>query len=193
MDAVVFFVIAMAISGMMFYYARGEVVQSPSMRLDGQADPEAVLRVFLHASVGEEMVLEIDGEIHVPAYSEISECLRIELDALALGGNLTDFASMNERLFGILESICSAALDPYLTAVRLLDEGNQRILSLPSGPPDSDTLYASSAELPSVDAGSAYLLTLVLAPSSLPKTLDVGACDLDLGFCVGQASAQLQP
>ena len=104
MDAVVFFVIATAVSSMMFYYASEEVVRAPSMRHGGQEDPEAVLQVFLHASLGEEIVLEIDREAHVPANSEIAECLRIELDALVLRANISDFALMNERLFRILET-----------------------------------------------------------------------------------------
>ena len=192
MDAVVFFVIAIAISSMMFYYVREEAVHAPSMRPEGQSDPEAVLRVFLRASLGEEIVLEMGREIHVSAYTDIAECLQIELDALALGAAVGDFAPINERLCEILNETCSAVLDPYLVSVQLLGEGNKRMFSLPSEPPDSGTRYASSVKLAGAD-GSTFLLTLVLVPASLPKLLHVSTGDLDLGPRIGQTSAHLDP
>lgn len=192
MDAVVFFVIAIAISSMMFYYAREEAIHAPSMRPEGQSDPEAVLRVFLRASLGEEIVLDLDREIHVSANSEIAECLQIELDALTLGAAVSDFAPMNERLSEILEATCSAVMDPYLVSLQLLSEGDKWMFSLPCEPPDSSTRYASSTELAGAD-GSTYLLMLVLVPASLPKILHVGAGDFDLGPRVCRTPAHFDP
>lgn len=180
MDAVVFFVIAMAISSMLFYYAGAEAVQTPSRMRDGQSDPGAILRVFLRASLGEEVVLDLGREIHVSADSEIAECLKTEFDALVAGTDLGSFNPLHDRLVQILEAICNPVLEPYLVAIRLLDKGSQRIFTLPSELPDSDTRYASSTELPGYEASS-YLLTLILVPASLPEILPVGAGYLDLG------------
>jgi len=180
MDAVVFFVIAMAISSMLFYYAKAEAAQTPSGMRDGQSNPEAILRVFLCASLGEEVVLDLGREIHVSGNSEIAECLKIEFDALVLGADPGDFDPLNDRLVQILEATCNPVLEPHLVAIHLLDEGSERIFSLPSEPPDSGTRYASFTELPGFE-GSSYLLMLILVPASLPEILPVGAGYLDLG------------
>lgn len=192
MDAVVFFVIAITISSTMFYYARGEAGSATSARPEGQSDPDAVLRVFLHASVGEETVLELNGDTHISASSEICECLRIELDALVLGADQCAFAPLNERLLTILEATCSVVLVPYLTASWFLDDDQKEILAIPDEPPDTRTRYASSMGFPGA-GGSAFLLTLVLVPASFLEILDVSAGDLDLGPGVGQSPADLQP
>jgi len=180
MDAVVFFVIAMAISSMLFYYAKVEAVQTPAGMSDGQSDPEAILRVFLCASLGEEVMLDLGREIHVSGDSEIAECLKTEFDALILGADPGDFRPLNDRFVQILEAICNPVLEPYLVAIYLPDRGSETILSLPSEPPDSGTRYASSTELPGYE-GSSYLLMLILVPASLPEILPVGAGYLDLG------------
>jgi hypothetical protein len=173
MDAVVFFVIAMAISSMLFYYAKAEAVQTPSGMCDGQSDPEAILRVFLRASLGEEAVLDLGREIHVSGNSEIAECLKIEFDALVLGADPGEFNPLNDRLVQILEAICNPVLEPHLVAIHLFDRGSEKILSIPSEPPDS-------TELPGYE-GSSYLLMLILVPASLPEILPVGTGYLDLG------------
>lgn len=192
MDAIVFFVVAITISSILLYYARPGTNDTTSTNPDGQTDPESVLRVFLQASLGEEMVLSLDREIHISPSTEIAECLLIELEALALGCDIDCFAPMNEKLCSILETICSPVMQPYLLSMELLDEENLQMFSLPCDPPQSGTRYASSVELPGPD-GSLFLLTLVLVPASLSEIRDVGACDLDLRLGIDQPSADLQP
>lgn len=187
-----FFVIAMAISSIMFYYARDDSNSVPSTGPKGQSDPDAVLRVFLHASLGEETLLELNGGTHISARSEVSECLQIELNALVLGVDQGDFGQMNGILLAILEATCSVVLDPYLTAVWFPDSSHKVVLAIPDEAPDSRTRYASSTELPGVE-GSAFLLTLVLVPASFSEILDVCAGDLDLGPGIGQSPAYFEP
>ena len=184
LDAVVFFVIAIAVSSMMFYYANGEAVSRAPAAPEGQFDPDAVFRVFLHASLGEEIILELDGGTRISASSEIAECIQIELGALVLGADVGHFEALNERLLMILKATCSTLLTPYLLVTWFHEEGNEILLVLPGAPPHSHTRYASSVELPGMN-GSAFLLTLILVPASFSEVLDIGAGNLDLGSGVG--------
>lgn len=165
MDAVVFFVIAMTISCILVYYARAELARPGARPSDDQSDPEAVLQVFLRASLGEDVVLDLNGGARVSAGSEIAECITVEVDALVLGANLSDFRPLNERYVATLEAICSPVMEPYLVATHLSEEGERLMFSIPGDLPSSGTRYASSAELPCKD-GSLFLLTLVLVPST---------------------------
>ena len=191
-DAVIFFVISTAVSSLMLYYADAEAVdQAPAMP-EGQFDPNAVLRVFLHASLGADVTLGLDGGTHILASSDVAECIHIELEALALGADAGQFELLNQRLLLMLRGTCSVLLTPYLIATWLSEDCHKTLLAIPIEPPQSRTRYAGSVEMSGLDESS-FLLTLILVPASLSEVVHIGASDLDFGSGVGQAPANFQP
>lgn len=192
MDAVVFFVIATTISSILVCCARSETSESPQGIRDSQMDPGAILQVFLHASIGREIVLEIDGEVHVSGTSEVGECINLELEALAEGVSIDDFSPLNEELIRVLDRMCSPCAQPFLVAMQLTDDTVNQIFSLPCNLADHPVSYASSAQLPGID-GSTFVLILVLVPAPFSEVVDIGCGQLDLGSGVPQPSANLQP
>ena len=164
MDAVVFFVIAITISSILFFYVDDEVLRSAEQSDDDQSNPGAILKVFLHSSLGADIVLQLNGEVRIPGSSEIVECISTELEALALGQNLTDFSPLNDRLIIVLRSICSPVMEPFLMAINARGQKSDEMFSIPRAITESGTQLASSTRLPS--SHSSYLLILVLVPSS---------------------------
>jgi len=165
MDAMVFFAIAITISGILSYNATTEASQHPICSSDGQSDPETVLRVFLDSSIGQEVEMGLNGGVSVSSNSQIGECLKVEIDAIVQGTNVSVFGPLNTMYVLTLESICSPVVEPYLVALQL-DEGRTRLLfSLPGEVPESATQYASSSDLPGSE-DDRYLILLVLVPVS---------------------------
>lgn len=173
MDAIVFFVIAMTISCVLFYYAdlENSVPRCPSP--GGQADPSEILPVFLHSSIGREIVLELDRTVHVSRESEVSICLELELDAISDGEDEDAFGPLNDQFVSILEAVCNPVYQPYLVCLQMTTGSPETILSLPGQVPQAATTYAASVEFPGSD-GRQFLVILVLVPASLLEVLLVG-------------------
>jgi len=170
MDAILFFLTAIAISTLILQSTGLEIASRPTAKDNDRLDARAILHVFLHASLGREITLHVDDEIHVQRDSEIAECLSIELVALESGRNVLDFEPLNLALLEVLGVVCNPIYEPYLVGLAIGDGPSKKILMLPSEPPESHSRYAASAELPSLYGGR-FLVELVLVPAFLSEAV----------------------
>lgn len=174
MDAILFFLVAGVVSSVMLANAFGSRVPGdPGLadRLSGRA--AEMLRAFLDASIGRQVVLFADGsELVVPASSEIADCITAELAALEKGVDQVAFRDLNEALCAALSAIAGPSVRALVCVHDTGSHDSAPVLALPETPPDSRNIYASSCVL-GEEAGAAYLIVLLLDPSPLPESLDV--------------------
>lgn len=157
LDAIVFFAAAMVISGVLLSYARSGTVERPDAV--PYPDPENLLEVFLRASIGQTVTLDIGGSVVVRGNDPIGECLLMESRALTEGLPVEPFRPMNDIFLETLEESCGPGFQPRISV--LTCEGAE-ILSIGArSPPLVREAFAGSSELYDED-GMCYLVVLVL-------------------------------
>lgn len=146
----------MIVSGVILSYVCPDGIQTQDIRT--YPDPENLLEVFLEASIGTDMVLDLGEPVAVHGDDQIGECLLIESSALSHGLSSEAFEPMNALFFETLRGCCGLALEPRLAV--LVDE--IEILSIGTGSDHSiKEAFASAVELYD-EAGQCYLVMLVL-------------------------------
>lgn len=172
MDAVLFFLIAGAISSLMLVNVLGS--QDPGdlgreETLSGRA--AEMLRSFLDASLGRKVVLFVDeSELVVSPASRIADCICAELAGLENGVDQVAFSDLNVALCSALDSMAGASVTAYICVHDMEDASTWPVLSLPAPPPDSPNVYGSSCVLGD-GLAARYVAVLLLDPSPLPQGL----------------------
>jgi len=169
LDAMVFFALAMLISSSTFAYVEGVSSEhGTEAALSGECDPGQVLLVFMRASVGVEVTLDLGGEVPISSREEVATCLSAELDALAGGCGVDRFDPLNDALLTMLGKLVGIGYSAHLSAYRTTDDGAEPILVLEEAGCVSENRYSGSCEVPGA-GGSAYVVVLVLGPALLPE------------------------
>jgi hypothetical protein len=166
MDAIVFFIAAMAASTILLSYVPFQDALTDVSSDD--SDPSAILDVFLRTSVGQRLVLELDQEVFVDSSDDAALCVVLEAAAIKAGASPDAFSELNALLERMLRTICSAALEPHFVLLDLGAPDASTIMSLGGHPGDSPDSYASSCELFLGD-GTECLAELVLVPAPPPE------------------------
>ena len=159
---------AMLISSTTYAYVERSAGCGSRPVLDMDHDPGQVLSVFLRASLGTEVSLEIDGSLTISSKEKVASCLRSELDALEVGWSQEAFGPLNEAMLSMLADLvglgCSAHLSAYLAA----EAGTSPVLVLERAPCVSENRCSASCVVPGA-SGRSYIVVLVLAPALLPE------------------------
>lgn len=168
MDAVVFFAASMLISTALLAYASDFAGPGSIHACNDWRDPDEVLHAFLHASVGTELIVNLNSSVQIKGNEEIAECIAIETQALRSGAGIAPFEELNDVCLRILRS-CSAPLyEPFLIVLCSDANGTEPILAIPWLPENHPEAHASSAEFPGL-VGETILVTLILCPASSPE------------------------
>lgn len=171
LDAVVFFIAAMAISTVLMSYVRTGVDQSLDDK-GGRSDPAEVLQAFMRASIGERVTLQIDTQVCIEPSEDVASCLAAEIAALRQGVAPEVFANLDSLMERILRSVSSPALEPHLLVLEPGDPSPKTLLTLGGVPGRGECSYASSCTL-GMQGGAECLVELVLCPPAPPELVDV--------------------
>lgn len=163
MDALVFFSVAVLVSGAMLAYTG-----SPSREVlppsgDSPVPVDEMLEAILKASIA--LAAEAGDGLEITGREPVSECLSAELYALATGVNGLEFAGMNDAVAGIMGSVCGQVFRPHLVAVHPNGSSGEPFLAIPGPCGPCRLAYACSSELPCED-GLLYTVTLILIPAA---------------------------
>lgn len=169
LDAMVFFALTMLISSSTFAYVEGVSSEhGTEAAVSGECDPGQVLSVFMRASVGVEVTLDLGGEVTISSREEVASCLSAELDAIVGGCSVDQFDPLNDALLMMLGKLVGMGYSAHLSAYRTTDDGAEPILVLEEAGCVSENRYSGSCEVPGL-GGSAYVVVLVLGPALLPE------------------------
>lgn len=170
MDAIVFFIAAMVISGMLLSSAKERA--DDAFAPQGDTSASEILCVFLRASVGERVLVDLEGGVYVDERADVAGCLAVEIASLEEGAEPSAFARLNEVIYSILKSVCNPLFDPHLVVVDVGSECERPILALPDAAARGENTYASSIEL-QVSGDIACMLQLTLCPAASPELVQV--------------------
>ena len=164
MDAMVFFVAAIAVSGVLV----SSVETSPSS--EGNSQPgvnvDEALAVILHSSLGSDIEVLVGGEnVTLSRNDAIVDCLLLEAHAIAEGDDVAGFVRLNLMVMDIMTTIFMPYLEP---SFRLLDTSGRIpivLVSIPSEWPDVQLAYAAGAKISDASGGE-FLVQLRSVPVS---------------------------
>ncbi len=156
LDAMVFFAAALVVSCLILSYDTDSSVGGGGGIC---IDPDEALSVFLDASVGSEVALQIGDPIVIRPVDQAGECLLVELQALSEGLQASAFDPLNEILCGILADIC----EPYKWNLSVLVDPAYCILALGcDSVDDAVSVFAGSTNLED-HRGRTYLAVLTVS------------------------------
>ncbi len=167
MDSLVFFLVAVTVSGLLLFYSS----LSPSETIDhgqGTADPSAVLESFLHSSIGSEIVVSLDPPRYISFDTDIGQCLLLEAEAILDGVKVEAFLELNLAAEDALSNITSPACEPYLAVLSSGENESSEVFCLAGPAPMSGQRYSATADLSS-DGEKSLFVQLILCPSALPE------------------------
>ncbi len=157
LDAIVFFSAAILVSSVLLSYG---LAPPQGAEIRPTKDPANVLDVFLRASVGVEVTLDLGERLVVGSNEQIGECLNIELRGLSEGMPIKAFLPLNQQFSDALQRLCGLALHPRLV---VLDQTSEEVLAIGmDAGGDARNAFASSTKMRDVD-GSDYLVMLVIS------------------------------
>lgn len=172
MDAVVFFSIAMLVSGIIVIHSgtvlRGEAIISD----DASTRTEEMLHVLLASSIGERMSIALVPELTIAGHETISECLSAELYALTCGADTTAFARLNEAVASAIRAMCGPAMSACLLVLGPDGSSESVLLAIPRLCEPDMLAYSSSFGLPCA-GGLLFTVCLVLEPAAFPELVQV--------------------
>lgn len=155
LDAIVFFSAAILVSSVLLSYGL-EATKGAEIR--PTRDPANMLDVFLRASIGVDITLDLSERVVVRSNEQIGECLAIELRELVGGSPVESFLPLNQQLSNVLLRLCGHSLQHRLV---VLDKSSHEVLAIGM---DLDrgarNAFASSMELR--DDGMDYVVILVI-------------------------------
>lgn len=157
LDAIVFFSAAILVSSVLLSYGL-ETPQSAEIR--PTRDPANLLEVFLRASVGVDIILDLGERAVIRSNEQMGECLNIELRGLSEGLPVKAFLPLNEQFSDTLQRLCGLSFHHRLVA---LDPTSEEVLAIGMDiEGDARNAFASSMVMRDVD-GTDYLLMLVIS------------------------------
>jgi hypothetical protein len=168
MDALVFFMVAMAISSILLYYSSSGITGTQDDHGQGMSDPHEILGVLLRSSIGREITVSQDVPRHISWDNEVSVCLLLEAEAIVDGMPPEAFDELNDAVLDLLRSLCNPVYEPFLSVMAVEDSGTARIVSIPGVPVQSNQMYAATMDLVQ-DEEKSLLAQLVLRPAALPE------------------------
>jgi hypothetical protein len=177
MDAIVFFVVAMAVTDMLLSMTS----DYHDEELYEWFDAQRALSTFLRCSLGSEIEVTVSGlPMALPARTEIAECLLLEAHVIAEGDGPWNFDALETRLTEVLEASCGASMESRLSVFEICDGTPFELFSVPDAWRSGELVYAATAEL--ADSGDGvYLVQLCSAPAVRSQALCVRCGDPYLG------------
>ena len=164
MDAVVFFLAAMVVSGILFSTVSDTVDEDRSDSCSW-FDPERALAAMMRSSIGSETQVVVGGQsLILEERVEIAECILLEAHIIAEGDAGFDFSALNSILSEVVNGICGRSMHAGLCVYELLNGTPSELFSIPRSWTDTRITYASTAELAD-SGGSVYLVQLRSAPA----------------------------
>lgn len=192
MDAVVFFLVATTISGVVLYYSSLDTPSTPQDHGQGQADPHEILETLLRSFIGTDIIVHLDIPRHISWDTDIGQCLLLEAEAILDGMMVEPFRSLNEAIRDAIYSICSPMYTPFLAVLSSEDAGSEPLISIPGPAEESSQRFASVMQL-SHDEEKNLLVQLLLCPSALAEVVRTVMSDLHLCASVLAPPAEFQP
>jgi hypothetical protein len=168
MDAMVFFLVSVVISGALLYYSSLGTAVELRDHGQGQADPHELLENLLRSSIGTGIVVPLDVPRHISGDTDIGQCLLLEAEAVLDGMRVEAFDPLNEAIGSALISICSPMYSPHLAVLSSGNAGAVSLISILGPPQKTSQIYASVAHLTN-DEEKDLLVQLLLCPSSFPE------------------------
>ena len=157
LDAIVFFSAAIVVSSVLLSYGL-EAPQSAEIR--STRDPANLLEVFLRASVGVDIILDLGERAVIRSNEQMGECLAIELRGLSEGLPVKAFLPLNQQFSDALQRLCGLSFHHRLV---VLDQTSEEILAIGMDiDGDARNAFASSMDMRDVD-GTDYLVMLVIS------------------------------
>ena len=165
MDALIFFVVATVVSGLVLADAMPERRAANPLR---SIDAHEMLRVLLSASIGEPATVSTGAGTCLPGDTSVGDCLFFELMALQQGSLRSTFASLESTISRAMVAVCGSALDPHMVAYIVGGMNDEPALAIPGMPQDKSYGAAASIIVPGGPDVS-WLLVLTLAAPALPE------------------------
>lgn|GEM_PF-1485750 len=167
MDAMVFFVVAMAATDVLLQ----TIPQADDDEAGEWFDAHRTLLTLLRCSLGSDIEIQVSGgELVIPRGTEVAECLVLEAHCIAFGDERGGFAPMEERLSEIMNALCGNRMSIRLEVFEVLGGRQEALFSIPSPLMESGLVYASSLMLTDAD-GKIFLVQLSSVPASLAESL----------------------
>jgi hypothetical protein len=165
MDAIVFFLAAMVVSGVLFS-AVAKSVDDDGIEPCAWFDAERALVAILRSSVGSKIAVTVGGEsLVINEWMEIAECVLLEAHVIAEGDGDSDFSALNSILSEVLNDVCGLSMNARLCVHELQNGTPTELFSVPRSWADARVTYASTTEL--VDSEErTYLVQLCSAPAA---------------------------
>jgi hypothetical protein len=170
LDALVFFSIAMLVSGVMISYVESSSRDTTSGVRGPSVDIAEVLSVVMKASIGREV--EVLPGLEISGYESVAECLSAELHALSANIEPGVFDCLNEAIGEMIDTLSGPLFDWHILVVHPLGRSSEPCLAMPGPCVPCGLAYAASTELPCND-GVLYTVILILEPATLPELVQV--------------------
>lgn len=168
MDAMVFFAIAMLLSGALLAQVRSASDEYSVVVGGAEVDAANMLEVLMAVSIGQTLAITLEKTIVIASHEQVSECLRAELHALASGAEPEAFDALNEAVAEALRALAGPCMRASLVASFGEGSSDEPLLEIPGRCHPAGLAYASSVDLPCGD-GVVFKILLVLEPASSPK------------------------
>lgn len=165
MDAIVFLLAAMAVSGVLF---------SSIPRADHEAendtgswyDAERTLAAILGSSLGADVHVTVCGEpLTLSERVEIAECLLLEAHVIAEGDGHSDFSALDRILLEVVLDVSPPSMKSRLLVSDLKNGTPHELVAIPGDWSETVLVYAATAELADSEGGT-YLVQLLSAPAA---------------------------
>lgn len=191
LDAVVFFVIAIAISA--FSWCQTDLRGEMSVNMTRTQAPRTteMLSAFLKASISTSVVLELPERIVVRADVLVSECVAFEAFRTLDGCPDMVFAPLNRILESVLRALSGTSWEYYFEVWHVSDRAVSVVFALPCVHPSVATSYSASSLLPSDRTD--LLVVLVLTPAASPGLRHIAGGHLDFRPGICQTSSDFDP
>jgi len=166
MDAIVFFVASMIVSGVLFsLVSTGTDGQDAVSAIEG-FDADKALTAFLRTSLGTEVEMVLGGGVlTLSERDEVAECILLEAHCIAEGDAESTFEILNGVLDVILESISRPFMVPFLQVLDVSDDDPAVLVSIPSEWEEVGEAFAASSLLTDAE-GRTYLIQFRSVPAS---------------------------
>jgi hypothetical protein len=172
MDAMVFFSIAMLVSGMIMVHSWDVSGETSHASDEMSARAAELLRVLMAASIGRPVSIPLAPDLIVQGHETISECLSAELYALTRGADAKAFDGMNEIVADALRAMSGPVMSAHLVIVHPGGSSMEPVLAIPGPCEAAVRAYSSSMDLP-CEGGLLFTISLILEPATPPELVHV--------------------
>jgi hypothetical protein len=157
LDAIVFFSASILVSSVLLTYG---IEATETTETKPTRNPANLLEVFLMASIGVSMNLDLGERAVIRSNEQIGDCLSIELRGLSQGLPEEAFLPLNHQLSIVLQRLCGLSVVHRLV---VLDHTSEEVLAIGMDIDRSArNVFASSIDLGDID-GKGYLVMLVIS------------------------------